>query len=222
MQRWILLFLLGLLSACQSVTGEDAQFGLQRDLEAYSTEAAALREDMQVQRTAVVTTSEAAGTEAAVYRGYNQQLIATLYVLNPPTPTGPAVVANAQGPLPLSMYDLSDGMMRFVQVGTAGQITPDDRCFVSHQSFFTPQSNVIYTVAFALNLQAGTQVRVDWQYGGDIVHTSAYVAPQFAEGQCIALELRPSNTEFLPGNWTATLYINGEALDPISFTITGG
>jgi hypothetical protein len=76
--------------------------------------------------------------------------------------------------------------------------------------------------ALALNLRAGTQVRVDWQYGGEIVYSNSWIAPQSLDGQCVAIELRPSNAPFLAGNWTATMYINGEPIDPAPFTINEG
>jgi hypothetical protein len=70
-----------------------------------------------------------------------------------------------------------------------------------------------------LNLQAGTVVRVDWQYGSDVVQSTSWIAQQAADGQCVALALRSADTDLAAGNWTATMYINSEAIDPTSFSI---
>ncbi len=220
----IMFVILGIiLVGCQGLQSDDNQALLAADLEQYSTEASSLRAEMQQQRTAVVATVDASATEAAKYQRYNILLASTVRAVVPPTATSLPISIDAQGPLPFEVYDLSDGVMRFVQVGVAGQITPDDRCFVSHQAFFQlMNTNVIYMTGVALNLQVGTELRVDWQFGGEVVYSNNWIAPADLDATCFALELRPSNVEFTPGNWSATLYVNGRSEDPSSFTIIGG
>jgi hypothetical protein len=223
MYRILILCCLILLTACQALTIDDENLARQAELEAFGTEAAALRDQMQQDRTAVASTVEVVGTQAADFISYNGFIAATLRAGIPATATPPSLIVNEQGPMPMSMFDLSSGEMRFVQIGTAGQINPDDRCFISHQAFFNVNTtNVIFMTALGLNIRAGTNVRVDWQYGGEIVYSNAWNAPQSVDGQCVALELRPSNAPFTPGNWTATMSVNGEPFDPAPFTITNG
>lgn len=221
MRQLFAFTLIFLLSACQSVLGEDENVLLEGTLQAYSTEAANLREDTQSHRTEVVMTVQAAGTQAADFERYNQSLRGTIAFVIPASEEERILINNEQGPIPIEVYDLSNGEMRFVQVGTASQIDVNG-CFLAKQQFFPASSSVIYMTAVALNLRAGTVVRVDWQYGGTIVYSNGWTAPQSADGLCVAIELLPSNAEFLEGNWTATLYVNGEAVDPYSFTIVSG
>lgn len=218
----IVLLIVG-TTACQSLTADDQDIALQAELEAYGTEAAFLRNQIQSDRTAVVSTVAIISTQAEDFTRYNSVLVATVRAGIPPTATPPPFNAEAQGPMPLAMFDLSSGEMRFVQVGTAGRITENDRCFVAHQTLFDATTTpVIYMTTLALNLRAGTIVRVDWQFGGQVVYSNSWTAPQSRDGQCIALELLPSNAPFTPGNWTATLVVNDEALDAGPFSITGG
>lgn len=221
MKQLFTLSLIFLLAACQSVLGEDENLLAEGTLQAYGTEAASLREDTQSHRTEVVMTVQAAGTQVADFERYNQSLRGTIAYVMPASEEERLLLNNEQGPLPIEVYDLSNGEMRFVQVGTASQIDVNS-CFLAKQQYFPASSSVIYMTAVALNLRAGTVVRVDWQYGGTIVYSNGWTAPQSVDGQCVSIELLPSNAEFLEGNWTATLYVNGEAVDPYSFTIVSG
>lgn len=218
----ILLFtLIFLVSACQSVLGSDDGLMLNSTLEAYSTEAANLRNDTQVNRTEVVTTVQAAGTQAADFERYNQALRGTIVAVIPSSNDERIIIESAGGAMPIELYDLSSGEMRFVQVGTASDIDVNG-CFLSKRQFFPASIGTIYMTAVALNLRAGTVVRVDWQYGDTVVYSNGWTAPQSLDGQCVAIPFTSSNAEFTEGNWTATLYVNGEAVDPYSFTIVGG
>lgn len=219
MRHILIVLIFVFLTACQSITSDDESLALQADLEAYGTEAAFLRDQMQLDRTSVAASVEDAGTQIAAFTVYNSQLAATVQSGIIPTATVDLSDVSSTGPMSVDMFDLSSGEMRFVEVGTAGQITSEDRCFVRHQSFFNAATSVIYMTALALNLQAGTVVRVDWQYGSDVVYSNGWTAPSGADGQCIAIEFRPSNAPFLAGNWTATMYINGNPIDPAPFTI---
>lgn len=219
---WVLLMMM-VLASCQSLAGNEENIAYEAELEAFGTEAAFLRDQMQIDRTAIAATVQVGGTQIAAFTEYNIQLAATVQSGIIPTPTLGSFEIASEGPMSVEMFDLSSGEMRFVQVGAASQINPNDRCFVSHQNFFdADMTSVIYMTALALNLQAGAVVRVDWQYGSDVVYSNSWIAPQALDGQCVALEFRPSNAPFLAGNWTATMYINGEPIDPAAFSIIGG
>jgi hypothetical protein len=190
-------------------------------MQAYGTEAANLRDDTQTNRTEVVSTVQAASSQAADFERYNQTLRGTIVAVMPASDDERIVIESAGGAMPIDLYDLSNGDMRFVQVGTASDIDVNG-CFLSKRQFFPASIGTIYMTAVALNLRAGTVVRVDWQYGGTVVYSNGWTAPQSVDGQCVAIALTSANAEFLEGNWTATLYVNGEAIDPYSFTIVAG
>lgn len=214
--RFILLLLL--LSACQALSNNDPNVMLEQDMQNYGTEASNIRDAMQENRTEVAATIAVASTQASQYNNYNDTLRATVYAIHPDIVPTRVVVEDSQGPLPIEMYDTSSGEMKFVEVGITAQIDSKN-CFIKHESFFGVGISTVYLTALALNLQAGTVVRVDWQFGNEVVHSSSWVASQSAKGQCVALALHSSDVEFSPGNWTATMYINGDAQDPVSFSI---
>jgi hypothetical protein len=225
MRYLVICCILFALSACQGVTADETNLQLQSELDAYGTEGAVLRQEIQLNQTEIVATVAASGTDAAAYASYNRILAPTVGVVQPGTPTRipaeeviQALGVEAQGPMPVEMFDISDGQTRFVQLGTAGQID-NENCFISHQSFFQSSSNVIYMTGLGLNVFAGTSLRVEWRFGGELVHTSTWSAPQSVDGQCVALAMRPSNAALTPGNWTATMFVNGEPIDPAPFTI---
>lgn len=221
MKKLLAFLALLLLSSCQSVLGSDEALMLDATMQAYGTEAANLRDQTQANRTEVVMTVQASGTQASDFERYNQSLRATIVVVIPPSDEERILMNNADGPLPIDLYDLSNGEMRFVQVGTASDIDVNG-CFLSKRQFFPASIGTIYMTAVALNLRAGTVVRVDWQYGGTVVYSNGWTAPQSLDGQCIAIAMTSNDTDFLEGNWTATLYVNGEPVDPYSFTIVAG
>lgn len=210
-----------LLTACQAALGSDDSLMFNSTLEAYGTEASNLRNDTLVNRTEVVATVQAAGTQASDFERYNQALRGTIVFVMPPRDEERIVIESAGGAMPIELYDLSNGEMRFVQVGTASDIDVNG-CFLSKRQFFPTSIGTIYMTAVALNLRAGTVVRVDWQYGDTIVYSNGWTAPQSLDGQCVAIPFTSSNAEFMAGNWTATLYVNGEAVDPYSFTLVEG
>lgn len=218
MRYLIIALIMLLLSSCQAFVGNDEQVVLEVGLQSYGTEASNIRSDMQTNRTAVAATVVVASTQAAEFNRYNDTLRATVAIVHPPIDATRLVVRDIEGPLPLEMYDISDGEMRFVEVGMTSQID-NQNCFIAHEIYFGMGITTVYMAAFALNLQAGTVVRVDWQYGNDVVQSSSWVAPQSVDGQCIALALRSAGAELDEGNWTATLYINGKPIDPAPFSI---
>lgn len=216
------------LSACEGLVVDEENLAMQAEFDAYSTEAVVLRQQMQVDQTVAANTVAIASTQAAQYSNYNRILQPTADVIVPQPTRIPAdelmsmMGDNVSGPMPIELFDLSDGQTRFVQVGTAGEID-GNRCFLAHQAFFNPNTtNVIYMTALGLNVYAGTSLRVEWRMGGELVHTTNWSAPQSVDGQCVALELTRADADLMPGNWTATLYVNGEPIDPAPFTITSG
>lgn len=221
--RWMtIISLLLWLTGCRAIVPDDETALLESDLQNYSAEVEQLQAQMQADRTAIAVTIASASTQSARHGRYNQIVQPTTSAAMPDsTPSAPDFdmdMVNSTGPMPVELFDLSDGQTRFVQVGAASEID-SRRCFVAHQSFFNDTTSVIYSVALGLNVRVGTSVRVEWRYGGDLVHVSTWQSSQSVDGQCVALEMRPSNAPFLPGNWTATMFVNGDPVDPTPFTI---
>lgn len=212
-----------LLGACQSFSA-DAPSTLEADISSYGTEVAVMRQNSQDQQTQVAATVQFAETQAAGVIQYNSILLATVRAGGDATPVPQTFANTNEGPLALSIYDTSDGIMRFEQTGTSGFVRPQDRCFESHQNFFTTSStDAIYFVAVGLNMSAGTNIDVTWYYEGAIQHRSSYTAPNFVEAQCVAVPLTRGDANLLPGNWSASVTVNGQILrESIPFTVLEG
>ncbi|GAB5489856.1 MAG: hypothetical protein Phog2KO_00710 [Phototrophicaceae bacterium] len=217
MRYWIIVVMV-LLSACGSADNAEEIIDFEADIQAYSTEAANLRNDMVISSTTIAQTVTASEAQVNTYTRYNSLLLSTTVAIFPPADEERILANDIDGPLPAEVYDLSTGEMRFVQIGPAGDVD-ENGCFRAKQQFFRPSNGAVYMTAVALNLRAGTTVRADWQYGSDLVHSSSWVAPQSEQYRCISLAMSRSDVEFGLGNWSVTLSINGEPTDPRSFTI---
>lgn len=218
MRLWLCIILF-VLSACgANNSADEVDIDYEADLQAYGTEAANIRVDMVDNRTAIAATVAVGSTQSADFERYNDLLRSTVAVAIPPTSDSRIVANQAEGPLPVEVYDLSSGEMRFVQIGPSGEIDAND-CFIAKQQFFDATGSIIFMTAVGLNVRAGTSLRADWQYGGDLVHTSSWVAPQSEPYRCVALAMRSSDVEFFTGNWSVTLSVDGEPDEPRSFTI---
>lgn len=220
MRYWIVI-LFFLVTACSSTNSGEEAIDYEAEIQAYGTEASTIRDDMVTSRTAVAATVVVAVVQADNINRYNMMLRQTMVAIFPPEDETRIVANDVQGPLPPEVYDLSSGEMSFVQIGPSGQIN-EQGCFLSKQQFFRPGDSVIYMTAVALNLRAGTRIRADWQFGSDLVFSNSFVAPQAESYRCVALALRPSDSEFFIGNWSVTLSIDGDPTEPRSFTILNG
>lgn len=218
--RWIVVLCAGLLAACSSLSGANPEATLEVELTQMATQAAGIREAAQAERTRSVATIIAAETIAADYFHYNNILVGTVRAVQ--VPTQERIAFTDSGAMGLDMMDTSSGEMQILQIGTAGLIRAEDRCFEVHQNFFnvgnTPR---IYLTGVAFNLAAGTRLDVNWLYENQVVYQQGWTAPDFAERECFALELTPANAPFLPGAWSAVLFVNGEQRDPAPFNILG-
>ena len=219
MQRWVWIFIL-FLCACGGTNAsvDEVVIDYEGDLVAYATEASQIREDIVISRTEIASTIEAGSAQTSQFEQYNALLRSTVVVAVPPTSDARIVANDTIGALPVEVYDLSDGEMRFVQIGPSGEIN-EDNCFVAKQQFFRTNSPAVFMTAVALNLRAGTNVRADWRYGGELVFSNSWVAPQSVPYECVSLAMRPSDATFATGNWTVTLFINGDPDEPKSFTV---
>lgn len=211
------------LAAC-APSGELNDATMQADLQNYATEVALLRDGSSSPQNDIIATVSVAETQAAGYFQYNTVLLATVRAVSASTPVPQAFQNVTGGPQALSIYDTSSGRMQMVQTGVSGFVRPDDRCFETHQNFFTTSSlNAVYFVAVGLNMPAGTTIDVQWFYEGQPVYSNGLTISSGVDAQCIAIALQPSNVALSPGNWSAAVSLNGEPfMDPIPFTIIQG
>ena len=241
--KWLaLLLLLAVVgSACSALTPEDPAATLQAEREGYIAEATSIAQSAQAQATEVQATAVAAQTHVAAMEGRNQQLLATLRVVLPPTqqivnssgvvtpgsmatqaPGGIAAPTQpgASGDVPANT-DGSLGDMRFTQVGTASSVRDSDGCAVALEYSFPANIQRIYITTRGLNVKAGTQMHVEWDYQGQSTHTEDWTVPTDDSDFCTWFYIEPTGDQFASGNWSVSLTANGVPVDPptVDFTI---
>lgn len=215
------LFVVTVISACSSLAGDDIPATMRVQLASNATEVSVERTQITDSIGQAGATAEAAMTTAAEFNAYNLALYATLSAASTNGIPERRILQNDGGAMPLEMFDLSNGEMRFEQVGLTAHIRETDRCFdeQNNSTYWVGYFDSIYLVAVALNMEAGTEFRVNWLYEGQFVHESVFVAPVFAQYQCLALEISNRNVPLQPGNWAASILLNGEPYVTRTFII---
>jgi hypothetical protein len=104
-------------------------------------------------------------------------------------------------------------------ISLSEQVGSDD-CALNPATSFSVSATDIYVVATANNIQANTELVATFARDGQIVQTYPWT-PGFAmNGVCFWFHLPASEVEFVPGNWSVVLTVNGTAAStPIPFTI---
>jgi hypothetical protein len=231
------LLLILVLAACQSLAGEDVPATLAVEMTAYATQVAVLREEAQMQRTAVLATISFAETQAAAYLNYNNILVATVRAGQIATPEQRIVAAINQSSMPDAMMMAEGqgtgeiapenlgaavrvGEMQFTAPILTAAVRPEDRCANGIETTFSASTTpVVYLVTVAANLTAGTRIEVDWRYENQRVFLGFWEPSEPASQLCIAMELGAERVNFRPGNWTATLLVDGVSSGAVAFTM---
>ena len=113
------------------------------------------------------------------------------------------------------------GDMQFTQVGTASSVRDSDGCAVSLEYSFPANIQRIYITTRGLNVKAGTQMHVEWDYQGQSTHTEDWTVPSDDSDFCTWFYIEPTGAQFAAGNWSVSMTANGVPVDPptVNFTI---
>ncbi len=242
---WLALALIAavVIGGCSALNPDNPAATLQAEREGYIAEATSIAQSAQAQAAQVQATAVAAQTHVAQMEGRNQQLLATLRVVLPPTqqivnrsgavtpgsmatqaPGGFAAATQpgASGDAPANTGG-SLGDMQFTQVGTASNVRDSDGCAVSLEYSFPANIQRIYITTRALNVKAGTQMHVEWDYQGQSTHTEDWTVPNDDADFCSWFYIEPTGAQFAAGNWSVSLTANGVPVNPptVNFTIGG-
>ena len=74
----------------------------------------------------------------------------------------------------------------------------------------------------ALNVQGGTQMRVEWYYNGEMTYSEEYTIPSDDDDFCLWFSLVPNDSLLSSGNWSVMLYANGQSVEPAQIDFTVG
>jgi len=245
--RIFTLFLVFLMVAACSGQSETEQT-LVAENQVLGTQIADVRATATVEADRVLITLEHAQTEARHVDDQNVNLVATLVARGTSTETiggitpgavialptqpaaqdpGPAVTQEAlvqdaspvAGAAPTAAATATVvGPPVLSNIVTASSVDNND-CALDVTSTFPSNTERIYVVAVAANLQPGsTVVTSRWQQEGAEVISYDFT-PDFSEG-CLWFFMDQSDVTFTPGNWSVSLEINGGPVGaPVPFTI---
>lgn len=217
-----------LLTGCQAFSGDDPVATIDADLTMYASESESIRAVSTAEQIMVVETIAAAGTQIAKLSAVNAALGATLRANHTGTPEIQVAVVSAEdmgSSLEDGMMDDEAGqsgpesVMRVTNLLTAESTDPDSGCSIGAVREFSPSGELIYVTARVTALQYGTLFEVEWQYDRRTVSRTSWRADYSKSFECIWFYATPEAFPFLPGPYTATLFVNGAPLGTTEFTI---
>ncbi len=217
-----LMCLLPALAGCGALGGNDAVATIEVDLTLYAAESEELRGAATAEREMAAATLEAAGTQVAAHSVVNAALASTLRANYTPTPAVRPVVVSAEdmgSSLEDDMMDDESALMRVSNIAAAGGVDASTGCATGQAQQFSANAERIYVTAHVASLLNDSSFDVDWAYEDRIVYRVSWRADYSKDFECIWFYATPSDFSFLPGLYTATLYVNGSAQGSASFTI---
>lgn len=231
--------------ACSGLNADNPAATMQAERAGYVNEATSIAQAAEAQYTQVAGTVVAAETYTALMEGRNEQLLATLQIAVPPTqaivnngvPGTPgmnptpapaegdlleATNATTSGSADTSTVSTTLGDTQFTQVATAASVRDADGCADQLTTTFPADAGVVYITARVLNAVSGTQMRVEWYYGGEMSYTEQYTIPSNDDDFCMWFSLVPNESVLAPGNWSVMLYANDQSVEPAQLDFTVG
>lgn len=229
---------------CSALGGEDIPGTIAVESTAYADEATAMARDLQAQGTAVQTTAVYAQTYVTQMDGINRQMVATLRAAVPPTQqivqqrdTSQPLISGVEG-LPqeeqpgnadasgagagagAGAESGSSGITEFQPVQTASSVRASDGCADVVTTEFTVDTTTIYATARAFNMHAGTEMSVEWSFGGQVVYSWQFTVDVEDADYCLWFSITPEDAPFTPGDWSVRMLANGAPLPaPANFRI---
>ena len=121
----------------------------------------------------------------------------------------------------MSYEDTSDATVQISDLDTARGINANSGCATGSVKRFGTDEAQIYATARVTNLRAGTTFEIDWLQENRVVDRFSWQADYNAATECIWFYVTPQDFAFLPGNYSATLFVNGVSQASTDFTISG-
>lgn len=223
---WLIALLLS--AGCQAFADEDALATIDINMTKLAVERESIRAAATADRVMAAATVVAAGTRVAQHSAVNAALAATLRTSYTATPALRAVVVSAAD----MGSSLEDGMMdaepgsdslselRVSSLAMAARINFNTGCADATVNRFSPAAERIYLTAQASNLSAGAQFSALWRYEGGDVSSHAWRAERSEDFLCIWFYVTPADFDFLPGSYTALLFVDGAQVGSVPFSIS--
>ena len=227
---WLLwLLLLAAIAGCQALASEDAEVTIDAHATVYILEMTALQGAAAADQTQAVATLSTGGTKVAELSRVNAALGAMLQAALTPTTEIRAVVVSAEDMGSSLEHDMMDDMpdsadngtaMRIVNLSTADAVNASSGCSTGEVRRFNSDSERIYVTARVEGLRPNTYFEVDWTSGERVIYRVSWLASYAAATECVWFFATPVDFPFLPGNYRATLYVNGEVNASTDFSVS--
>ncbi len=224
---WLLLALV--LAGCQALANENSPAPIDANATIFVLEMTALQRAIDLDQALAAATLSAGGTRVAALSQVNAVLGATLQAALTPTTEIRAMIVNAadlgssmeqdmMADMPEDAKDLSS--MRIVDLSTARAVKASSGCSAGTVSRFDSGNERIYVTARVEGLRPDTYFEVDWRSGERVLYRVSWRATYAAAAECIWFFATPVDFPFLPGNYRATLFVNGQAHASSDFSIS--
>jgi hypothetical protein len=115
------------------------------------------------------------------------------------------------------------GFTEFTPPQTASAVRGDDGCAEIVTTQFGSADSIIYVTTRAFNIRAGTDMSVEWTYGGQVVYSFNFMVDVDDSDYCLWFSITPEDVAFSPGDWSVRLLANGAPIEPsATFSIIEG
>ncbi len=224
---WLLFALV--LAGCQALASEKAQVPIDANATIFVLEMTALQRAIDLDQARAAATLSAGGTRVAALSQVNAALGATLQAALTPTTEIRAMIVNAADMGSSLEQDMMDDMpenesdlstMRIVDLATARAVNASSGCSAGTVSRFNSGNERIYVTARVEGLRPDTYFEVDWRSGERVLYRVSWRATYAAAAECIWFFATPVDFPFLPGNYRATLFVDGQAHSSTDFSIS--
>ncbi len=225
--KWLLLATV--VAGCQALASENVGSPVDANATVYVLEATVLQRAAVLDQAQALATLSAGGTRVAELSQVNAALGATLRAAFTPTAEIRAVEVSAEDmgssldqDLMDDMPDNEDGLstMRIMNLATARNVNANDGCSTGEARRFNSGNERIYVTARVEGLRPDTYFEVDWKSGERVLYRVSWRATYAAAAECIWFYATPVDFPFLPGNYRATLFVNGQAHSSTDFSIS--
>lgn len=217
-----------LLVGCSSLVASDSVATIGADLTMYASESEMIRAAATVESNMAIETVMAASTRVAELSVLNAALGATLRANYTGTPAVEAVIVSADdmgSSLDDDMMDYTTegepqaALMEVSHLSTATGIDSNSGCSSGTVRQFDPSVPEIYVTARVTALRSGTRFQVIWFRGQALIYEVGWESTYSKPFECIWFFATPEDFPFTPGEYSATMTVDGLELGSTSFDI---
>ena len=226
--RMLMPIAIVLLAGCNALVASDSVATIDADLTMYASESDMIRAAATAESNMAVETVAAASTRVAELSVVNAALGATLRANYTGTPEVKAVVVSAEdmgNSLEDDMMDYSTegdplaAQMEVSNLATAAGIDSNSGCSSGTVRQFSRGVPEIYVTARVTALRSGTRFQVIWYRGEAPVYDVGWESTYSKPFECIWFFATPEDFAFTPGDYSATMTVDGLELGSTTFDI---